>query len=144
VKETKVRSYAHFGRCSAHGDWPDNETVSYFDHILIDYTNAAFPLLPDNVHIKTLNNKNNTTHPQLAIYPNPSKGKCTIQLINAPLAVAARSTLQIFDLSGKLVDKLQLMDGKFFWNNNSVPNGAYLMKMEGTKYYLNQRLLLIR
>ncbi|MCP4900437.1 MAG: hypothetical protein GY906_26025 [bacterium] len=47
VPESAVRSYAHFGRCSPHGDWPDNETSSYLDHIMIDFTNGAFPLLPD-------------------------------------------------------------------------------------------------
>ena len=47
VKGTKIQAYTHFGRCSVHGDEPNNETSAFFDHILIDYTNAAFPLLPD-------------------------------------------------------------------------------------------------
>jgi hypothetical protein len=40
-------NYFHFGRCSSHGDSPNNDTNGYVSHILIDYTNAAFPLLPD-------------------------------------------------------------------------------------------------
>jgi hypothetical protein len=36
-----------FGRTDAHGDNPYNDTQTNFDNILIDYTNAAFPLLPD-------------------------------------------------------------------------------------------------
>ncbi|MBN1979788.1 MAG: hypothetical protein JW918_20530 [Anaerolineae bacterium] len=49
VPDSDVKSLAKFGRCSPHGDhtsWP-NETYSYFGHILVDYTIAAFPLLPD-------------------------------------------------------------------------------------------------
>ena len=49
VPGSTVGSSVEFGRCSPHGDhtsWTD-ETYSYFDHILIDYTTAAFPLLPD-------------------------------------------------------------------------------------------------
>lgn len=47
VPGSAVRSYAHFGRCSAHGNWPNNDSSAYFDHILIDFSNAAFPLLPN-------------------------------------------------------------------------------------------------
>lgn len=46
VPGSRVRSYANFGRCSSHGDWPDNETSSYFDHIMIDCSKGVFPLLP--------------------------------------------------------------------------------------------------
>jgi hypothetical protein len=52
--------------------------------------------------------------------------------------------LKIYDLSGMLVDELKLRDGKFIWNNNSVSNGIYLMRLEGTKNYLGQRLFLMR
>ena len=46
---SKMKSWAMFGRKDAHGDnksWAE-ETHSYFSHIVIDFTNAAFPLLPD-------------------------------------------------------------------------------------------------
>ncbi len=39
-------SAVQFGRCDAHGDDKHNDTQSYFSHILVDYTNGAFPLLP--------------------------------------------------------------------------------------------------
>jgi hypothetical protein len=51
VPGSTVWSRARFGRCSPHGDhtsWA-YETFSYFGNLLIDYTNAAFPLLPGNV-----------------------------------------------------------------------------------------------
>jgi hypothetical protein len=47
VPGSSVFSRANFGNCSPHGNWPDNETSGYFSHILIDFTNAVFPLLPD-------------------------------------------------------------------------------------------------
>lgn len=146
VPGSKIKSWAEFGRCSPHGDnnsWP-NETYSYFSHILIDYTNAAFPLLPDNVQIKNLNYKNNATHPQIILYQNPSKGKCIIQIRNISPAQSAGNKIQIFDLSGRLIDELTLKDGKFIWNTNSVSTGTYFLRLEGTGNYLNQRLLLIR
>jgi hypothetical protein len=49
VPNSKVSNKVNFGRIDSHGDntsWP-NETFTYISHIMIDYTNAAFPLLPD-------------------------------------------------------------------------------------------------
>jgi len=36
-----------FGRTDAHGDNPTATTSSYFQHLLVDYTNGAFPLIPN-------------------------------------------------------------------------------------------------
>ena len=35
-----------FGRADNHGPNPTAKTQSYFQHILIDYTRGAFPLIP--------------------------------------------------------------------------------------------------
>jgi len=44
----KIKSSTKFGRCSPHADnsWTE-ETYSHFSHVLIDYTDPPFPLLPD-------------------------------------------------------------------------------------------------
>ncbi len=46
ITSSSARSSVNFGRCSPHGNWPDNETYTYLDHIIIDFTNASFPLIP--------------------------------------------------------------------------------------------------
>ena len=46
VAGTSISGSVNFGRCSSHSNWPSNDTSSYFDNIMIDYTNGAFPLLP--------------------------------------------------------------------------------------------------
>jgi len=35
-----------FGRADNHGNNPTATTQSYFDHVLVDYSNGAFPLIP--------------------------------------------------------------------------------------------------
>ena len=42
-----------FGRGDMHGNQAGETTQSYFDHIMIDYTNAAFPLLPSGANDTT-------------------------------------------------------------------------------------------
>jgi hypothetical protein len=42
----KVYGSIRFGQTSAHGNHPDATTQSYFDNIIVDYTDAKFPLLP--------------------------------------------------------------------------------------------------
>lgn len=143
IAGSQLRSVTRFGR-GWHGDSPDNNTQTYISHILIDFTNAVFPLLPDNVHIKNMHSESNTLKLPITIYPNPSKGKCTIQLNKSSPTTAIGNKLRIYDLSGGLVDELKLRDGKFFWHNTSVSNSTYVMRLEGTKNYLCRRLLIMR
>jgi len=42
----QVYGSIRFGQTSAHGNHPDATTQSYFDHIIVDYTKAQFPLVP--------------------------------------------------------------------------------------------------
>jgi hypothetical protein len=46
VPDSTMSGRVEFGRCDSHGDNPGCPTQTYFNHILIDYTNAAFPLVP--------------------------------------------------------------------------------------------------
>lgn len=96
----------------------------------------------DTLQIKNPNS--NPIKPQLTIYPNPSRGKCTIHLGTISPAMIGGKKLHIYNLCGRLVDELKLRDGKFFWDNSSVSNGTYLMRLEGTGRFLDQRLLLVR
>jgi hypothetical protein len=46
TRGAQVYGSIRFGQTSAHGNHPDATTQSYFDQIIIDYTNARFPLVP--------------------------------------------------------------------------------------------------
>ncbi len=46
TKGAQVYGSIRFGQTSAHGNHPEATTQSYFDHIVVDFSRAAFPLLP--------------------------------------------------------------------------------------------------
>jgi hypothetical protein len=46
----QVYGSIRFGQTSAHGNHPDATSQSYFDNVIVDFTNAAFPLLPISRH----------------------------------------------------------------------------------------------
>jgi len=144
--ELSASSSLKFGRKDSHGDnisWEES-TFSYFQHIMIDYTEGKFPLLPDNVSIKNSNDKNNTINPKIMVYPNLSRGNFIIHVRNISPALIAGNKLKIFDLSGRLVNELKSLDGKFFWNYNSFSSGTYVMRLEGAGIYSSQRLYVVR
>jgi hypothetical protein len=48
TKGARVYGSIRFGQTSAHGNHPDATSQSYFDNIVVDLSNAVFPLLPSN------------------------------------------------------------------------------------------------
>lgn len=80
---------------------------------------------------------------RITIHQNSSHGIVIIQIDNSS-AVTKSGTLRIHNLSGSLVDELKAREGRFLWNTASVPNGAYIMRLEVPGNNLKQRLLLIR
>ena len=50
LKNSKLGRGIRIGRADSHGDNIGSTAKTYFDNIVIDYTNAAFPLIPDDGH----------------------------------------------------------------------------------------------
>ena len=112
--ELSASSSLKFGRKDSHGDnnsWGDS-TFSYFQHIMIDYTEGKFPLLPDNVPIQNLTDKLTSTNPQISVHANRSMENVIIHVRNISPVLIAETRLKIFDLSGRLINELISQDGK--------------------------------
>ncbi len=143
--DSKVRSRVKFGRCDTHANYTsDSNPQTYFSHLMIDYTEGKFPFLPDSASVNISCHKNNPATPQMKIIPDSFTGKITIQLSNGSKSQFTDTELQIFDLSGGLIDKVTLSGGKYLWSNSTLSNGAYIMRVEGPWGRLNQKILLTR
>lgn len=102
VRGLTIRSSANFGRCSSHGNIPDNKTSTYLDHIMIDYTNAAFPLLPE-IDIKG------------SIYWVSPQGQASWQDSKSPTPLNGRNacTLATANANASAGDTVYLREGKY-------------------------------
>jgi hypothetical protein len=76
--------------------------------------------------------------PTLLVYPNPNKGQFVVQIDNA----ASRSTLQLYDASGKLVHQQLLVQGINTINVQKLSGGVYILKAEdGAQHYIERMII---
>ncbi len=137
---SQVRSRVKLGRCDTHADYTsDSNPQTYFSHIMVDYTNAAFPLLPDNVQIKNSSNKNNTIIPQIKMYPN-SSGRLSIQ------GITGRAMVEIFDLRGKRLFHKQLHSAETVVDlrgrQKMFGNGCFVIRLHTETKIITKRFAL--
>ena len=66
-----------------------------------------------------------TSNSQLfvSVYPNPSNGEYTVELLNT-------SNVSVVDVLGKIIYTQTLQDGKHSFNLNNFNNGLYILKVE--------------
>ena len=133
---------------------PAISAAKTLSEVVMDYWGAARDNNPDmgaheydnSTHIGNFNDgmPDDTKEPQLSIYPNPSNGKTIIRLNHNSPSIYTGNILMIYSITGSLEDELNIENNEFIWNNNSVPNGIYFMKLNGARNDPGQRLLLIR
>ena len=112
-----VKSYFQMGIATDHGAYPDNDSRTWVAHVMIDYTNAAFPLLPDTgiTHAISFG----SLQDQMPInpfprVPNPVRAK------ELQHTVEYERGLKIYDFTGALVDV-----------RNGFRPGIYLLQQAG-------------
>lgn len=84
--------------------------------------------------IKQLQANNN----YVAIYPNPAKDNFTIEP-----SLNEKQTLQIFDVSGKMV-LTQVIDGKVSIDTHNLNEGVYNVSISGNGGQANKKLVILR
>ena len=101
------------------------------DNLLSTHTQSV--LLPNSIEI-------------MQNYPNPFNPSTLIQISSSG---DEQTSLQIFDINGKLVDTL--MDRNFIsgintyqWNASSHPSGVYLVRMKSGEFTQTQKVLLVK
>jgi len=74
------------------------------------------------------------------VYPNPTSGMFNIEVNNAE-----KQTMQVFDVTGKLVLTQVIQRGKTFVDASSLPNGVYNINITSNSgNIINQRLVITK
>ena len=76
---------------------------------------------------------------EISIYPNPSNGTFTIQSDQI-----AGSEMFVFDFSGKLIDRMNLNESKFIYDNQNLQNGLYSILIVTENKRFNQKISVLK
>ena len=79
-------------------------------------------------------------------YPNPFNPTTTIRFSVAP---NSKTSLQLFDITGRLVETLvsgKLVSGEheIVWNAGNNPSGVYFVRLESGEFVKNQKVVLLK
>ena len=87
-----------------------------------------------------INEYNTSSENPLNIYPNPTKGNCTIDF-NAP--EQGITTIKLFDITGKTVCEIQefLTTGYHSYNFNNINGGVYFVQILSDKFSYSTKIL---
>ncbi len=75
----------------------------------------------------------------VSVYPNPSNGMFSIEVNNLE-----KQTMQVFDVTGKLVLSQVIQRGKTNIDASSLPNGVYNINIISNGNIVNQRLVITK
>jgi hypothetical protein len=81
-------------------------------------------------------------------YPNPFNPTITIQF-NIPVESLRATSLQIFNITGRLVEtlvdgNLQAGEHEIVWKAGSQPSGVYFVRLQNGEFVENQKVVLIK
>ena len=75
----------------------------------------------------------------IGLYPNPAKGFITISVNK----ITANSLLVISDMTGKIIQKMQVKDAMTNFSTNHLPNGMYTIQLFENDTFIQSKPFII-
>lgn len=114
----------HGGGLLSNPDMSAAKGRTYLDTI-INYFSPRMMRVMQIGNWEALSVNENVSNNKLNVYPNPANGNVNITLGNVTM-----NTIQIFDISGKLVKSVSNAGNNFTFNTNELNNGLYLVRVQ--------------
>ena len=116
----------------------NNQTIVYTDsNVFIPYYNGYYSVVvvkngcvSDTSNVIYLGIDNLLSNESISIYPNPSNGKITVEILH-PIK---ESDLKIFNIDGQEIIEKQIMEGKTEIDIKKLTNGVYFVKLTTDKF----------
>ncbi len=130
---------------------PINARFNTFDHCPPEFIGDVYPEYGWDVTnctpILSVDNGNKpNTYTLFSAYPNPFNGKVTLSY---KLEESQQIRIHVFDLSGKLVDKIfsgKVISGDHFvsWDAENYSSGVYIVQLNFNDVHVSQKILLLK
>jgi hypothetical protein len=108
------------------------DTVVAFKYGVCDPVPLNSLGLPEFSGIDQVNEQN------LIVYPNPSDGMIYVDLSSFP----SSALIEVFDVSGKVVNKIENASGKVTVNINGMPSSIYLIRISDGISSVSKKIIL--
>jgi len=119
-------------------------TAGYY-HVTVIATDNGTPSLKTTlnyvIHVftaGTMGIKQNTSHNELSIYPNPNNGNFVVETNST-----SKQTLHVYDVTGKIVIS-QVISGKAIIDASTLSEGIYNISIISNEGVVNKKLVIVR
>lgn len=112
-----------------------NTASIYFDYNAPIVTNTT-----TNEYTQTASIKETKTNASISIYPNPGTGKYKIKIDIGQLSID-NYQLSIYNILGEKIYQSEIQNQKSEIDISQQPNGIYIVRVNGSKQSLNQRII---
>lgn len=112
-----------------------NTAYIYFDYNAPIVTNTTLNEYTQSASIKEIK-----TNASISVYPNPGTGKFKIQIDNGQLSMD-NYQLSIYNILGEKIYQSEIQNQKSEIDISQQPNGIYIVRVNGSKQSLNQRII---
>ncbi|CAN5479854.1 hypothetical protein BH11BAC3_BH11BAC3_08900 [soil metagenome] len=116
-----------------------------FNHLQVPQGNLYYRIKEtDNdgsyTYSRTVLLRNKTNEPGFVIFPNPAN---SILQISAPYNTSGKTTIELFDATGRKLISKQMINGTEEINTTSLPDGSYVLKLTHNDNVHTQKLLVV-